>query len=703
MHIISQSFSSSSLHHCILKLFSKTISSSSSSKLPHYKTKSQFKWRTNHVFVQTNPLLSLLETKCKYMNQLKQIHSQMILTGIFSNGFASSRLIAFCALSEKGNLDYCKKILYNMENPNTFSWNMAIRGCCESETPIDAFFLYKQMLMTVENEFSCLKPDNHTFPLLFKICSRLGLYYMGQEILVHVLRIGYDGDVFVHNAVIHFLVSCGFLEDAYKVFDDSFVRDLVSWNSMINGYVRSGRSREALMVFEKMKMESVEPDEVTIIGMVGACAQLEDLELGRKLHRYFRDKCLYFSVPLCNALMDMYMKNGSLNEAKALFDRMDERTVVSWTIMISGFAKFGCLDEARRLFNEMPERDIVQWNALIGGYVQAKRNKEALVLFQEMQTMNIKPDEVTMVSCLSACAQLGALDIGIWLHHYIKRHKLCLTVSLGTALVDMYAKCGHIEKTLQVFHEIPIRNSLTWTAAIGALAYHGNGHDALSYFLKMVDSGLRPDDVTFLGVLSACRHGGLVEEGRKFFAQMTTKFNIPPKSKHYSCMVDLLGRAGLLEEAYELVQGVSNEADASVWGALCFACRVHRNIEMGEKAALKLLELDPGDSGTYVLLANMYVEANMQQKARDVRKMMGERGLQKTPGCSSVEVNGNIFEFFVTDKTHPQSDQIYECLIQLTGLIEIVECFPYIRYDLLFDSDVYSAIQENSLLALGEG
>lgn len=679
-----------SFPHCTLKLFSKTISSSSS-KLPHYKTKLD-KWRTNHILVRTNPLLSLLETKCKYITQLKQIHSQMILTSIFSNGFASSRLIAFCALSENGNLDYCKKILYNMENPNTFSWNMAIRGCSESETPIDAFFLYKRMLMTIENEGSCLKPDNHTFPLLFKLCSRLSLRYMGQEILVHVLRTGYDRHVFVHNAVIHFLVSCGFLEDAYKVFDDSSVRDLVSWNSLINGYVRTGRLRQALMLFEKMKMESVEPDEVTIIGMVGACAQLKNLELGRKLHRYFMNKCLYFNVPLCNALMDMYLKNGSLNEAKALFDTMGEKTVVSWTIMISGFAKFGSLDDARGLFNEMPEKAIVQWNALIGGYVQAKRGREALVLFQEMQTMNIKPDEVTMVSCLSACAQLGALDIGIWIHHYIKKHKLCLTVSLGTALVDMYSKCGNIEKTLQVFHEMPIRNSLTWTAAIGALAHHGNGHDALSYFVEMVNSGLRPDDVTFLGVLSACCHGGLVEEGRKFFAQMSSKFKIPAKSKHYSCMVDLLGRAGLLEEAYELVQGVPAGADASVWGALFFACRVHGNIEMGEKAALKLLELDPGDSGTYVLLANMYVEANRQHTARDVRKMMGERGLEKTPGCSSIDVNGNIFEFIVRDKTHPQSDQIYECLIHLTRNMEILKYFPCIRYDLLVNSDVYSAI-----------
>ncbi|PHT68385.1 Pentatricopeptide repeat-containing protein, mitochondrial [Capsicum annuum] len=670
---------SPSLHrYCRLKYFSK---------LPHYNTKldkSQLKWRTNHIFVQINPLLSLLETKCKYMTQLKQIQSQMIVTGISSNGFASSRLIAFCALSEKGNLDYCKKLLYNMENPNTFSWNLTIRGFTESENPKDAIFLYKRMLMTKDNEecSSFLKPDNHTFPLLFKICSRLELYYMGQEILVHVLSIGYDQDLFVHNAVIHFLVSCGFLEDAYKVFDDNSVRDFVSWNSLINGYVRSGRPKEALMVFEKMKMESVEPDEVTIIGMVGACAQLENLELGRKLHSDFMDKRLYLSVPLCNALIDMYMKNGSLNEAKALFDRMDERTVVSWTTMISGFAKFGCLDEARRLFNEMPEKAIVQWNALIGGYVQAKRGKEALILFQEMQTMNIKPDEVTMVSCLSACAQLGALDIGIWIHHYIKKHKLFLTVSLGTALVDMYAKCGNIENTLQVFHEMPVRNSLTWTAAIGALAHHGNGHDALSYFSKMIDSGLRPDDVTFLGVLSACCHGGLIEEGRNLFAQMSTKFKIPPKSKHYSCMVDLLGRAGLLEEAYELIHCVPMEADASVWGALFFACRAHGNIEIGEKAALKLLELDPDDSGTYVLLANMYVEASMQHRARDVRKMMGERGLEKAPGCSSIEVNGNLFEFIVRDKTHPQSDQMYECLIHLTGHMEIVK----------FDSDVYSTI-----------
>ncbi|KAL0418515.1 UNVERIFIED_CONTAM: Pentatricopeptide repeat-containing protein, mitochondrial [Sesamum radiatum] len=296
-----------------------------------------------------------------------------------------------------------------------------------------------------------------------------------------------------------------------------------------------------------------------------------------------------------------------------------------------------------------------------------------------------------MVSCLSACAQLGALDVGIWIHHYIEKHNLLLNVVLGTALVDMYAKCGNITKALQVFHEIPCRNALTYTAIVGGLALHGDAQDALSYFLEMVDVGLTPDEVTFLGILSACCHGGLVEEGRKIFSQMSSKFNISPQIKHYSCMVDLLGRAGLLKEAIELLESMPMKADAVVWGAMFFACRIHKNIELGEKAAMKLLDLDPDDSGIYVLLANMYVEANMWDKAGEVRKMMRERGVDKTPGCSSIEVNGNLYEFIVRDKSHSQSNQIYECLVQLSKQMELVECVagvPHPKDEFLFGSEV---------------
>ncbi|KAG2671200.1 hypothetical protein I3760_14G123000 [Carya illinoinensis] len=625
-------------------------------------------WNTTHTLVRTNPLLSLLE-QCQSLSQLKQIQSQMILTGLFSDGFALSRLIAFCAISEQRNLEYCTKILYNARDPNVFSWNVAIRGYSESESPEEAVVLYKGML---RKEGS--RPDNYTYPLLLKVCASLSLQLMGSQIISHVLKLGFTMDIYVHNSVIHMLVSCGELGTARKVFDEGFVRDLVSWNSLINGYVRSGFAGEALSLYREMEVERVKPDEVTMIGVVSSCSQLADLNYGREFHRYIEKNGLNFTLQLSNALMDMYMKCGSLEEAQAIFDSMTRRTIVSWTTMIVGYAKTGFLDIARKLFYEMPEKDVIPWNAIIGGYVQAKRSKEALTLFHEMQASNIKPDEVTMVNCLSACSQLGALDVGIWIHHYIEKHNLFLNVALGTALVDMYAKCGNIKKALGVFQEMPQRNSLTWTAIICGLALHGSAHVALSYFVEMIDIGLLPDEITFLGVLCACCHGGLVEEGRMYFAQMSSIFNVIPKLKHYSCMVDLLGRAGFLEEAEQLIKCMPMEADAVVWGALFFACRMHGNVTMGERAASKLLELDPGDSGIYVLLANMYGEANKFEEARKVRKMMIRRGVEKTPGCSSIEVNGIAYEFIVRDKSHPQSEQIYECLVHLTRQSELVGC-----------------------------
>lgn len=623
-------------------------------------------WNTNHSFVLSNPLLSLLE-KCKSISQLKQIQSQMVITGLISDGFASSRLIAFCAISQWRDLDYCTNILFNTQNPNAFSWNVAIRGFLDSENPREAVVLYKKAL-----QCDGTKPDNYTYPLLFKACARLSSINMGNEILGHVLQLGFDSNVFVSNAVIHMSASCGDLEGARKVFDESCVRDLVSWNSMINGYARRGWACEAVKFYREMQVHGVKPDDVTMIGVVSSCAQLEDLDLGRESHRYIEENGLKLTISLANALMDMYMKCGNLEEARKLFDSMTNKTMVSWTTMIVGYAKSGLFEIARRLFDDMPDKDVVPWNAMIGGYVHANRCKEALALFSEMQAMNIKPDEVTMVSCLSACSQLGALNDGIWIHHYIEKHELSLNVALGTALVDMYAKCGKITKALQVFQELPRRNSLTWTAIICGLALHGSAHDAIAYFSEMVDSCLIPDEVTFLGLLSSCCHGGLVEEGRKYFAQMSSKFNLSPNLKHYSCIVDLLGRAGLLEEAEGLIKSMPMEADAVVWGALFFACRIHGNVLMGERAASKLLQLDPHDSGIYVLLANMYGEAEMWEEARNVRKMMRQRGVEKTPGCSSIEVNGIVYEFIVRDKSHPQSEKIYECLIQLTRQLEPV-------------------------------
>ncbi|KAM7273607.1 hypothetical protein ACFE04_028271 [Oxalis oulophora] len=565
----------------------------------------------------------------------------MITTGLILNELALSRLIAFCALSQSRNLNYCTRVLLNSPNSNGFSWNVTIRGFLESGSYKETIFMYKQMLLS-----NGCRPDKYTYPLLFKVCAVLELELLGYEILGHVVKLGFDNDSYVVNSLIYMLVSCGNLGVAREVFDESSVRDLVTWNSLINGYVRWGRELEAVRVYEEMAAEGVEPDEVTMIGVVSSCAQLGDLKRGRGFHRCIEEKGINVTVSLANTLMDMYSKCGDIKAAREIFDSVSNKTIVSWTTMVAGYAKCGLLDIARDLFEDMPEKDVVPWNAIIGGCVQAKRSKEALALFHEMQASNVNPDEVTMIHCLSACAQLGALDIGIWIHRYIEKQNLSLNVALGTSLVDMYAKCGNIPRALQIFHEMPRRNSLTWTSIIGGLALHGNANDALTYFSDMINSGLMPDEVTFLGVLSACCHGGLVDDGR----------------------------AGHLEEAEELIKSMRMEADAVVWGALFFACRTHGNLEMGKRVAAKLLELDPHDSGIYVLLGSMYGEAGMWEEARSVRRMMNARGVEKTPGCSSIEVNGVVAEFIVRDKSHKQSPQIYECLAQLMRQARITSC-----------------------------
>ncbi|XP_039159004.1 pentatricopeptide repeat-containing protein At2g22410, mitochondrial [Eucalyptus grandis] len=625
-------------------------------------------WNTTHASVLADPLLSLLE-RCRSLSQLMQVQAQMVATGLASDGLALSRLVAFCALSESRDLGYCARILCGAADPNAFSWNVAIRGFAESDRPGGALALYRRMLRNGGS-----RPDNYTYPLLLKICAAdSSMKRAGRGVLGHVVKLGFEGDLFVCNAVIHMVVSWGEVGRAREVFDGSPVRDLVTWNSLINGYVRSGLADHALRMYREMEAEGVTPDEVTMIGMVCSCAQLEDLKLGREFHQLIERNGLNLTVPLANALMDMYIKCGDLEQAQEIFDNMKVRTFVTWTTMVVGYARFGFLDTAREIFDGMPQKDVVPWNALIGGYVQAYRSKEALALFHEMQSSNTRPDEVTMVNCLSACSQLGALEVGIWIHHYIEKHKLSLNVALGTALIDMYAKCGDIPRALRVFLEMPVKNSLTWTALICGLAHHGYALDAITFFREMIGNGLKPDEVTFLGLLSACCHGGLVEAGRNFFSQMTSEFNLFPRLKHYSCMVDLLGRAGLLEEAMELIESMPMEADAAVWGPLFFACRVHRNVLLGQKVALELLKLDPHDSGTYVLLANMYREANMWEEARKVRKMMTKRGVEKTPGCSSIEVNGVVHEFIVRDKSHPQSEWIYQCLVILTRQLHLVE------------------------------
>ena len=461
----------------------------------------------------------------------------------------------------------------------------------------------------------------------------------------------------------HLYAECGELGCARKVFDGMRERDVVSWTTMIDGYSRKGLPDEALRVFCSMRETSVRPNEVTMVGVVSACSQLGDLSLGKSVHEYVEEFGVSVSVNLMNALVDMYGKCGCLDSARRVFDGMESKDVFSWTSMMNAYAKCGDLETARKVFDEMPMRNVISWSCMIAGYSQAHRPKEAVDLFHEMIAAGVKPIDATLVSVLSACAQNGCLDLGKWIYaHYIHEKRINLSIKLSNAFIDMYGKCGAIDEAVKLFNEMPEGDVVTWNTMIMTFAIHGYGKEALNTFEKFKNVGMVPNDITFVGVLSACSHIGLVAEGRKHFHDMRMVYSIEPKAEHYACLIDLLGRVGLIEDAYQLVRSMPMEPDEAGWGALLSACKMHGNVELGKCVGDKLLGLDPGDSGTYALLSSIYATRNRWDDVQRVRRLMREKGIKKTPGCSLIEVEGKFHEFFAADQSHILSKDIYSTL-----------------------------------------
>ncbi|XP_030967844.1 pentatricopeptide repeat-containing protein At2g29760, chloroplastic-like [Quercus lobata] len=356
---------------------------------------------------------------------------------------------------------------------------------------------------------------------------------------------------------------------------------------------------------------------------------------------------------------------------------MQDKDVFSWTTMLDGYAKLGEYDEAQHVFDAMPRKDIAAWNALISAFEQNGKPKEALAVFRELQlSKDAKPDEVTLVCALSASAQLGAMDLGRWIDVYIKKHGIKLNCHLTTSLIDMYAKCGDLEKALEVFYSVERKDVFVWSATIAGLAMHGHGRAALDLFSKMLEAKVKPNAVTFTNLLCACSHRGLVNEGQRLFYQMEPVYGVVPGEKHYACMVDILGRSGLLQEAVKLIEKMPILPTASVWGALLGACRLHGNIELAEQACSHLLELDPRNHGAYVLLSNIYAKTGKWDRVSGLRKIMRDFGLKKEPGCSSIEVNGIVHEFLVGDNSHKLSKEIYSKLDEIAAKLKSVGYVP---------------------------
>ncbi|KAG2718716.1 hypothetical protein I3760_03G232300 [Carya illinoinensis] len=631
--------------------------------------------------LESHPSLLLL-SKCKSIHGLRQIHSHIVKTGLHNTLFALSKLIEFCATSPFGDLPYALLLFESIPEPNVFIWNTIIRGHSLSSDPILAVDFYVRMLLCGT------QPNSYTFPFVLKSCAKAGATREGKQIHAHVLKLGLWCDAFVHTSLINMYAQNGELDDARLVFDKSVfrdavsftalitgyasrgymdaarllfdeipVRDVVSWNAMIAGYAQCFRFEEALTFFEEMRKMNVQPNESTMLTVLSACARSGSVELGNWVHSWIEDHYeLGSNLRLVNALIDMYSKCGDL-------------------------------ETARRLFDGIHQRDVISWNVIIGGYTHMSCYKEALALFRLMLGSDTEPNDVTLLGVLPACAHLGVLDLGKWIHAYIDKNFETMTnSSLSTSLIDMYAKCGNIEAAEQVFDGLNPKSLASWNAMISGLAMHGHADKAIRLFTQMVDAGLKPDDITFVGLLSACTHAGRLELGHQYFSSMIHDFNISPKLEHYGCMIDLLGRAGMFDEAEALMKNMEMEPDGAIWGSLLGACRVHGRVELGEYVAEHLFELEPENPGAYVLLSNIYAGAGRWDDVARVRTRLKDKGMKKVPGCTSIEVDSVVHEFLVGGKLHPLSKDIYEMLEEIDKLLEMAGFVPDTS-EVLYDMD----------------
>ncbi|WOH10031.1 hypothetical protein DCAR_0729492 [Daucus carota subsp. sativus] len=598
-------------------------------KLHHFTTIS----RTHSFVSPTHETLHCQLERCSSMTQLKLIHAQIILNGLSNQILTLSKLISFSAVSDDGDIVYAHKLFDTMPGRNRHMYNSLIRGYSNSDNPAKAVLVYQQM-----NYFGIF-PNEFTLPFVLKACASKSMYWEGVLVHGQVLKMGFGSHVCVQNVLISFYFSCRMSDCSGKVFNEINYRTLISWNSMIGGFSKMGCCEKAFLLFVEMRDVGVKPDNSTFVSLLSVCSQICNLELGKFVHSYIEVNGVKADIYVHNALVDMYAKCWDLETAQAIFDRMEDRNVVSWTTMVTAYAKSGLIHSAKRFFDQMPLRNVVSWNSMISCYIQKGCFNEALELFFSMCDSKFVPNETTLVSVISACCQLGDLAMGKKIHDYISNNYVLCDVTLYNALVDMYAKCGSVETAFAIFLDMPEKNVVSWNVMIGALALHGDGSKAVELFEQMEADGVLPDKITFTGLISACCHCGLTDKGRYYFDKMTYVYRVPCDIEHYACMIDLLGRGGHFQEAMELIGRMPMKPDIVIWGALLGGCRIHGNVEIAKQIVKHLLELETYSAGLYVLLSNIYCEAQRWEDMKRIRKLMQQHGITKGSGISSIESN----------------------------------------------------------------
>jgi len=566
------------------------------------------------------------------LRHVQELHAQVLRQGLHRDPRAASKLIASYALLRR--VPACRCVFSAAAAPpfapsTALLANTLLRAYALNSLPHAALAVFVDMPLR--------QRDTFTYSFLIKALATAGVTPV-RAAHTHVFKLGSVEDTFVGNALIDAYSKNDGLSDAKKVFDEMTTRDVVSWNTAMAAMVRKGEVDAARSMFDEM------PEKDTVSW---------------------------------NTMLDGYAKAGEAEEAFELFQRMPGRNVVSWSTVVSAYCKKGDMEMARVIFDKMPAKNLVTWTIMVSACAQKGLVGEAGRLFTEMKEAAIELDVVAVVSILAACAESGCLALGKRIHRHVRQRKLGRSTLVCNALMDMFCKCGCVNRADYIFDtEIVEKDSVSWNIIIGGFAMHGHGEKALNLFTQMKQQGFHPDAVTLINVLSACTHMGLVEEGRRFFANMETDYGIKPEIEHYGCMVDLLGRGGLIKEAVDMIKSMPWEPNEVIWGSLLSACRLHKNVEYAELAANELSNLQPSNAGNYAVLSNIYAEAGKWSDMAKARVQMKGTGSQKTAGSSWIELDEAFHEFTVGDRKHPESDQISDMIDRLSSHVKCVGCVP---------------------------
>ncbi|XP_043720107.1 pentatricopeptide repeat-containing protein At1g56690, mitochondrial-like isoform X1 [Telopea speciosissima] len=578
-----------------------------------------------------------------------------------------------------------RSLFDRMPNRNTTSWNGMISGYVKS-----------RMIREARKFFDAM-PERNVVSWTAMVRG-----YVQEGIILEAESLFWqmpEKNVVSWTVMLGGLIKDRRIDDARRLFDEMPMKDVVTWTTMISGYCQEGLLAEARELFDVMPRRNV----ITWTTMISGYVHNLQVDIARKLFEVMPEK----NEVSWTAMLTGYTQSGRIEDAVEIFKTMPEKSVISCNAMILGFGQSGNVAEARCVFDGMREKDDGTWSAMIKGYERNGFELEALNMFALMQKAGIKPNYPSLITVLSVCASLAILDHGRQIHAEVVKSQFDLDVFVASALMTMYVKCGDLCKAKQVFDRCSLKDIVIWNSMITGYAQHGLGEEALRVFYEMCSTGMAPDDVTFVGVLSACSYSGRVKEGLELFDSMRLNYSVEPTAEHYACIVDLLGRAGHINEAMNLIEKMPIEADAVVWGALLGACRTHKNLELAEVAAKKLLLLEPKNAGPYILLSNIYASKGRWEDVVDLRKVMRARNISKSPGCSWIEAENKVHMFTGGDSVeHPDHVAIVGMLEKLSGLLRAAGYCPdgsFVLHDVDEEQKVHNLGYHSEKLAVAFG